>query len=682
MEGWRRGADITLKTVFALTGAWLVIDEFRVVTLGAASLSGIGGRRAYDTVLVSLAVVCLARAVASRQRRGAWLLISLGMLAWAFGEIYYNAVLWTQTNPPVPSPADGGYLAFYPLCLAGLTLLLRDRAGRLPPMLWVDGLTTALSVGALSAAIVFQQVVRHDSGAPLSAATALAYPVLDMILLAGVLGALARMGWRADRTWLLLAAGVLLFWVADSMYELQTAAGTYHPGTWYDPGWYFGFYLIAAAAWQPQSVRLTRRAEATMRPIAIPLLFGGLGLGLLVYGAIERITGLAIALAAASLIGVMVRLLLTFRENITMLSHSRGEALTDPLTGLANRRALTRRLEEVFAPEGDEEWQLILFDLDGFKAYNDRFGHPAGDALLKRLAERVSAEVGRSGEVFRMGGDEFCVLIPRAGNRGESQLAAMAGALSENGDGFQVGCSYGAIALPGEAESPSEALRIVDRSMYSSKHQGRASARCQARDVLLRAMAESGCGFDAHSAAVAELAGMTARAMGLSAERVLEIRQAGELHDVGMIAIPRAILEKPGELGEAEWTFLRQHPRIGERIIAAAPALEHIAGIVRHSHERWDGAGYPDGLAGDEIPVGARIIAVAEAFDTMTKSQPYREAISEAAAVSELRRHAGTQFDPVAVDSLVAAIRDCPRQVADTSPSDLRSTGSAELSPA
>ena len=281
-----------------------------------------------------------------------------------------------------------------------------------------------------------------------------------------------------------------------------------------------------------------------------------------------------------------------------------------------------------------------------------------------------------------MGGDEFCVLAPTAGKGCEARLAATAAALSESGDGFQVGCSYGAIALPREADSPSEALRIVDRSMYACKQQGRASAGRQARDVLLRAMTENGCGLGAHGAAVAELAAMAARAMGLSAERVLEICQAAELHDVGKVAIPRAILEKPGPLSEAEWTFMRQHPRIGERIIASAPALAHIAGIVRHSHERWDGGGYPDGLAGNEIPVGARIIAVAEAYDTMTKAQPYRQAISQARAVSELRRHAGTQFDPAAVDSLVAAIRDCPQQAADTTRIGLRSTSSVELSPA
>ena len=652
-----QGARAALTAVFAACGVWLLIDEVRLVVLGPAAVSGFGGRTMYDCVLATLTAVCVARAVLRREQRAAWLLVSLGLLAWTFGEIYYNAAFWTASNPPVPSPADGGYLMFYPFCLTGLMLLLRHRAGSLPALTWVDGATTAMSVGALSAAVVFQTVLRHDSGAPASFATALAYPVIDMILLAAVLGALARMGWRADRAWLLLAAGLVAFWVADSLYEMQTAAGTYHPGEVYDLGWYFGFYLIAAAAWQRRSARLGALADASTRRIAIPLLFGGVALALLVYGTVVHITWLATVLAATSLVGLMLRLLLTFRQNAEMLRHSRSEALADPLTGLGNRRALTRRLEAFFDAGEPDERLLILFDLDGFKAYNDRFGHPAGDALLRRLTGRLSCAVGAGGEAFRMGGDEFCALVPAAGAAREATLTRLAGSLSDSGDGFAVSCSYGAITLPGEAHSLSDALRSVDQRMYAQKQTGRMSAERQARDVLVHAMREGAHGLHLHGTAVASLAEQVAVAMGLSDGQVSEARQAGELHDIGKLAVPDEILSRRGPLPDGDRALIQEHACAGERIIAAAPALAHIARLVRHSHERWDGAGYPDGLAGEAIPLGARIIAVADAYETLTGPQPYRPPVDPALALRELRRHAGTQFDPAVVAAL-AAVQD------------------------
>jgi two-component system, cell cycle response regulator len=147
----------------------------------------------------------------------------------------------------------------------------------------------------------------------------------------------------------------------------------------------------------------------------------------------------------------------------------------------------------------------------------------------------------------------------------------------------------------------------------------------------------------------------TAEALGLSPEEVEHVRHASELHDVGKVAIPDAILGKPGPLTVEEWAFVRRHPIIGERIILAAPALARVATLVRSSHERWDGAGYPDALAGDRIPVGARIVAVADAFAAMTAGRPYRPARTPDDALDELRREAGAQFDPAVVDAWCAA---------------------------
>jgi putative nucleotidyltransferase with HDIG domain len=205
--------------------------------------------------------------------------------------------------------------------------------------------------------------------------------------------------------------------------------------------------------------------------------------------------------------------------------------------------------------------------------------------------------------------------------------------------------------MPREAADTDEALRMADQRMYANKNHGRASAGSQSRDVLLRALAERHPDLGHHLHDVADLAESTARRLGLPEADIEEIRQGAALHDVGKVAVPDAILCKPGPLDDAEWAFIRRHTLIGERIIASAPALESVSTLVRSTHERFDGGGYPDGLAGAAIPLGARIIAVCDAFDAMITERSYRRPMSAQAALEELRRHAGTQFDAVVVSA-------------------------------
>jgi diguanylate cyclase (GGDEF)-like protein len=301
---------------------------------------------------------------------------------------------------------------------------------------------------------------------------------------------------------------------------------------------------------------------------------------------------------------------------------------------------------------------LVLFDLDGFKHYNDTFGHPAGDALLVRLGGSLSAFVRGRGTAFRMGGDEFCALFTPGGRPADPLVVGAAEALTERGEGFTIGCSYGAIELPAEAGQVAEALRIADQRMYAQKNAGRTSASRQSKDVLLTALAERNPELRAHLSGVGDLAEATARRLGLSHDEVEQVRHAAELHDVGKVAVPDAILSKPGPLDEGEWAFIRRHTLIGERIVAAAPALGRVARLVRSSHERWDGGGYPDGLAGEEIALGARIVAVADAFDAMTSRRPYSLPRTPDAALEELRRCAGAQFDARVVEAFAAAWLD------------------------
>jgi diguanylate cyclase (GGDEF)-like protein len=359
-------------------------------------------------------------------------------------------------------------------------------------------------------------------------------------------------------------------------------------------------------------------------------------------------------------LGVLAALLLSLGAALGSLRSSQREltaaALDDQLTGLGNRRRLLSDLGELLAT-GSGEHVLVLCDLDGFKSYNDAYGHPAGDALLARLGSNLGAAVERAGRAYRMGGDEFCVL---ATLRDEADLRRLLGrlrpALTEHGEGFSVTVSQGAVRLPSEAATPSEALGIADRRMYAAKASGRTSASRQSTDVLLQVLSERNVELGDHGSIVADLAGVVGRQLGLPEVDVAEVERAAELHDVGKIAIPDAILSKPEKLAEDEWAFIRRHPLIGERILSAAPSLLRVAQLVRMSHERFDGKGYPDGREGQAIPIGARIILVCDAFHAMTSDRPYRSGMSAELALEELRRCAGTQFDPAVVEAFCTAV--------------------------
>jgi two-component system, cell cycle response regulator len=344
---------------------------------------------------------------------------------------------------------------------------------------------------------------------------------------------------------------------------------------------------------------------------------------------------------------------------------ARRLADTDSLTGLANRRKLMRDLEESSrALDAERPLLLAMFDLNGFKAYNDTFGHPAGDTLLRRLARSLDGAVSGSATAYRIGGDEFCVLGGVAASEWHSLVERATHALSDSGEGFEISAAHGAVILPRDATDAANALRLADQRMYAVKATGRKSAGRQTTDVLLTVLAERDPRLATHLDEVTELCAAICSRLGLPDEEVTPILQAASLHDVGKAAIPEEILDKPGPLTDEEWTFMRRHTLIGERILGVAPALADAAKLVRSSHEAFDGSGYPDGLRGEAIPLGSRIIAICDAYDAMTSTRPYRAAMSSEVAVAELRRCAGTQFDPAVVDAFAVEVRTgAPYQV-------------------
>ncbi len=367
-------------------------------------------------------------------------------------------------------------------------------------------------------------------------------------------------------------------------------------------------------------------------------------------GPLYGVSGWSVALVVVSL----ALLILTGVSFLVQHQRLVATSMTDALTGIPNRRQLKADLDKGLKEASPARpLLLMLFDLNGFKAYNDSFGHPAGDALLIRLAKALEqAMTEHGGSAYRLGGDEFCILASVQPDATTPIVTAASHALSEHGGGFSITASYGSILLPHESQDVTEAMRLVDQRMYAQKTSARRSPDRQSRDVLLRVLQERNPELAERHSAVARLAEAIGDRMGLSSQDQAQLRHAAELHDVGKLAIPEELLHKPGPLDAEEWAFVRRHPLVGERIIAAAPALAPAAKLVHATHERFDGGGYPDGLAGDRIPLGARIIAVCDAFTAMTFPRPYADQLTVPEAVAELRRCAGSQFDPAIVDAL------------------------------
>src|SRR5919197_833476 len=593
----------------------------------------------YNGILVGASLACIWRGLVRGERlRLAWFLIGVGLMFFAVGDIYYSIYFDGLTDVPFPSIDDAFYLAVYPPFYVALGLIARARSSSFRTSSWLDGISGALAVGAVAAAVVFQAVLSSVTGSsPGVVATNLAYPLADLLLLGVLITSAALTGWRVDRAWALLAGALTLFAVTDSIYLYQTAAGTYVSGGMLEVGWLGACVAFALAAWQRAPRRSSVSVQESWRMLMVPAGAALLGIGLLVMDHFHRLNTLALVLATGAVLTAVARMALTFLEYMRMIASSQLEASTDSLTGMANRRQLVVDLDDVL--HSRRRATLALFDLDGFKLYNDTYGHPAGDALLIRLGRALDSAVHGRGRAYRMGGDEFCVVL--YGDLDGRVLDACSEALTEAGPGFSIKPSGGAVELPLEADTSAEALKTADQRMYEEKRGGRRSPGHQSADVLLGVVEERDRELGEHAAGVAELAHRVALRLGLTHDEAYDVAHAAQLHDIGKVGVPDPILNKPGALEPDELEFIHRHTLIGERIVRRAPALADVARLVRSSHERWDGAGYPDALAGAAIPLGARIVAVAGAFDAMTADRPYREGLTTDEALAELGRCAG-----------------------------------------
>ncbi len=385
------------------------------------------------------------------------------------------------------------------------------------------------------------------------------------------------------------------------------------------------------------------------------------------------------------------RLRAAFTQLAARVGDTWTQATVDPLTGIANRQTVLQRIDEELARAARYRRPLsvILVDLDHFKRANDTYGHAAGDEILRRVAQVIAANVRTVDLAGRYGGEEFLVVLPETDADAAASLAEKLRQLVSgteirlpDGEITTVSLSAGVAGGSGEVLQLDALVRDADAALYSAKALGRnqvyvfretgdegtvrrapiaADARSRALDVgraalfaaqdaLLATLAGRPSWGGRPSTMIAEASVALAHAIDLPEGERERIRTASLLHDLGKLAIPEEILAKPGDLAAAEWRVVTEHPRIGQVVLEQAGALRDAATIVLHHHEWYDGRGYPHGLAGGEIPIGARIVSIVDAYEAMVAGRPYRAAIDHDAAVAELRRQAGIQFDPELVE--------------------------------
>jgi diguanylate cyclase (GGDEF)-like protein len=375
-------------------------------------------------------------------------------------------------------------------------------------------------------------------------------------------------------------------------------------------------------------------------------------------------------------------------RNAYMYQQARRWAERDGVTNLFNHRAMQEKLgqEMLRAHQTGTELTVVMMDLDNFKFFNDTYGHPVGDGVLVTVAQCLR-DCCRSTDILgRYGGDEFIVLLPSSNVQDAIEICRCIQKRIEQesyGQGggeerrIPIGLSFGAAVYPHDGRTPLEILTVADANLYDAKRGGSPLAQINKNeDVLeLRHLKESGVGgsfsvLDAlvtaidnkdhytrrHSEDVTHWAVLMGRELGFSEETLRTVRISGLLHDVGKIAVPDAILRKPGRLSDDEFNILQQHPVFGALIVKDVPNLPEVLGGIRHHHERFDGKGYPDKLAGHEIPMLGRLLAVPDCFSAMTTNRPYRKALTWSEALSEIERGSGTQFDPQMAEAFLEVI--------------------------
>jgi len=369
-------------------------------------------------------------------------------------------------------------------------------------------------------------------------------------------------------------------------------------------------------------------------------------------------------------------------ENAQLYARAEQRSRIDELTGLFNRRHFEERLKEEIGRHSryGNMFSLLLLDLDNFKTYNDIYGHPAGDILLNQLGKIIKGSIRSADQAFRYGGDEFAVILPQAAVDDAYVVAErvrvhIARDMEEKE--IVVTCSIGVASYPADGVIAGQLVTVADTALYYAKRTGGNRVYISSK-ILSEPLEDAGTyarhnGLSTiyalvstveakdpytygHSRKVNTCAVALAEAIGLSPEEVSRVSTAALLHDIGKIGVPDKVLNKKGKLNAEDWEAIKAHPRLGATIIGNVPNLVPCVSIILHHHERWDGSGYPEGLKGEEIPIESRILAIADSFEAMSSARPYRPALCGEKVLKELRRGAGSQFDPKLVKVFMGII--------------------------
>jgi len=705
--------------------SWLLGGLLGYMALSLAWLA-LGASFAHETIgdLAFLPLTALAayacwqageRAGKLPGMRSGWRLIGLAMAAYGLGDavqLAYEAA--TGELPPV-SLADPLYLAFYPLFLAGILQfpwVAGARGHRTRALL--DGITIALGGSAIVWYVVLGPTAYSGATNLLENLAALAYPVGDLILI----GALAWLWTGGGPAQIrhplgLLSLGLLLFVTGDVLYTWTVLHERYAGGDWLDALWLLAIAAFVLAGSSQPVLEDSQGRPDTAAPgwIAALPYAAALAVFVMLIGSQAKdsfFPGLSLTLTGALVvILVLGRQYLVQRELVTTNDELRGAqaelaalATTDPLTGLPNHRALAdamaRELDR--ARRFQRPCSLLFVDIDYFKALNDGCGHAAGDSVLRELGEVLAASLRRVDTLGRWGGEEFVAVLPEVGAAtalatAERLRANVAEHVFPVASGTHLTVSIGAATYGQDGLAPGTLLEAADRAMYAAKRMGRNQV-FSASDPVVAAVGQGEDGTDAderaamgavdalallvdsrdkgtgeHVAHVAHLAERVALSLGASPKEAREVALAAKLHDIGKVAVADSILRNPGRLDANERELMRRHPAIGADVVSRVGRLASLAPIIRSHHEHFDGNGYPAGLRGEEIPLAARIVAAADAVDAMTSDRPYRRHMDIEQARRELKRAAGTQFDPKVVEALDEILAEEAEQALAAKPS-------------
>ncbi len=397
--------------------------------------------------------------------------------------------------------------------------------------------------------------------------------------------------------------------------------------------------------------RVWARARAFEREwsIAGPAVFVTLAATLLIYNHVQKqVTDIAFWLGLALLGAVFTWL----------VQNNHRRACHDAVTGLANRLQLFADLGERL--KSPAEQTLVLLELEDVIEYRDRLGFHASDALLKTFSRELTDVVGRlGGSAYRIEGGQFCALVP-VGDRDPGEIA-MAIFVSGGDDEITdetTARAHGVVTLPEDASDPGSALQLAGQRLAADKRHQRQSSKHQAHDALMAILNARRPEMGPHLRAVAFHAISVGRLLGLGREQLDDLTFAARLQHIGMLSVPDQVIDRESHLTAAESELIRSLPAAGAEIISSAPALTPVAALVRSSHENYDGSGYPDGLAGDQIPLGSRILAVCVAYVVLTSARADQRALSQGEALAQLRRYTGVEFDPRVVEALAEDLNE------------------------